>query len=229
MANPEHLQWLVEGVLEWNSRRSAHPFRPDFWRADIRGAFIAAGAMGAFGRFNLAGADLAGADLERANLEGVNLNHANLAGADLDRANLRRASMQDASLTRASLRGAFLGEADLDRAVLKGGDLSLADLCKSRLRWADLRAANLKLAYLWDTDLQGADLAGANIQSTPSGWREGKTGAVVPTDLSRVLNLTQEQLNDMRGDAGVTLPERLRPPPDWPDWREAIGFLTRRA
>lgn len=224
MANPEHLQWLVEGVREWNARRAHSDFRPDFWRADIRGAFIDAGAMGAFGRFSLAGADLAGADLERANLEGVNLNHANLAGADMDRINLRRASMQDSVVTRASLRGAFLGEADLDRAVLKGADMSMTDLCKSRLRWADMRAANLKLAYLWDTDLQGADLEGANIKSVPSSWEGSKSGESVATDLSRVLNVTQLQVNTMRGDGGVTLPPGLRHPPNWPDWRDAIGF-----
>ena len=35
MANPEHLDWLREGVNRWNNRRSQNPFVPDLRSEDV--------------------------------------------------------------------------------------------------------------------------------------------------------------------------------------------------
>ncbi|MCB1354428.1 MAG: pentapeptide repeat-containing protein [Rhodobacteraceae bacterium] len=55
MANPQHLEWLLEGVEAWNARREREDFTPD-----LRGA-------------GLGGADLRAANLSRADLGGANV------------------------------------------------------------------------------------------------------------------------------------------------------------
>ena len=46
MANPQHLEWLREGIEAWNKRREREDFQPDFAGADIASekAFSEAGA-----------------------------------------------------------------------------------------------------------------------------------------------------------------------------------------
>ena len=39
MANPQHIEWLLEGVQAWNRRRDECEFVPDFERADLSGQF----------------------------------------------------------------------------------------------------------------------------------------------------------------------------------------------
>ncbi|MEM9636963.1 MAG: pentapeptide repeat-containing protein, partial [Pseudomonadota bacterium] len=88
MANPQHLEWLKEGVASWNRRRHDLVFFPDLADANLQGAI-------------LHGADLREADLQRANLK-----EANLTMADLREADLREADLLDANLTMADLREA---------------------------------------------------------------------------------------------------------------------------
>ena len=127
MGNPQHLDWLLEGVKAWNARRLREAFRPDFEQVDIRQAFSDAGKLDSGGLIPLRGADLGGADL-----------------------------------------------------------------------WgADLRGAHLRTVYSG---------AGANDLSAPE-----------YTNLSKAIDLKQEQLEDAHGDTGVILPEGLVHPKDWPD------------
>jgi uncharacterized protein YjbI with pentapeptide repeats len=108
MANPEHVDKLLEGVEVWNE-----------WRYDNLG--IAPALWGA----DLGGADLRGVDLKRADLE-----EADLSGADLEEAKLRDADLRGANLMGAMhLRAEQLCEAktlyqaeldpDLESEVIK--------------------------------------------------------------------------------------------------------------
>ena len=68
MANPQHIEWLLEGVEAWNERREEDDFVPDFENANIYEAFNAADKLDDLGRFDLIQANLTEADLTRANL-----------------------------------------------------------------------------------------------------------------------------------------------------------------
>lgn len=91
MANPDHLEKLLEGSARWNAWREAHP--------DVT-------------------PDLSGADLQRANLRNTDLRRANLSGADLRRAVLRNADLQDANLEGANLYQADYHDASFKGANL---------------------------------------------------------------------------------------------------------------
>jgi TIR domain/Pentapeptide repeats (8 copies) len=107
MANPEHLEILKRGVMEWNKWRREHPdVRPD-----LRGVKL----MGA----KLSGADLIGVDLHHADLMGANLSGVNLSGAKLI-----FASLAYANLSRASLSGADFANAVLSQTTFVDNDLS---------------------------------------------------------------------------------------------------------
>lgn len=91
MGNPQHLEWLLEGVDAWNARRKANFFIPDLAEFDIAEAFKAADKLNEANRIPLAGAHLSYADLR---------------GSVLLRADLRGASLYRAVLWRAELKGA---------------------------------------------------------------------------------------------------------------------------
>lgn len=78
-----------------------------------------------------------------------------------------------------------------------GRDLRREDLLDSNLRGALLIAADLREVDLGRADLLGADPRDARIEGA---------------DLSRVLYLTQPQVNAARGDSSTRLPGRLRHP-----------------
>jgi uncharacterized protein YjbI with pentapeptide repeats len=171
MANPEHLQILMQGVEVWNAWREQKDeededfdFRPDLGRADLRAADLRADPRGDVFR----AANLGRADLRQAKLTDTRLDDAYLGWADLGGADLRRAGLGDARLTEANLRGANLRGADLSGAHLIGANLSGANLISTNLdkvdlSGADVSGANLRSASLWSTNLSGADLTGADI------------------------------------------------------------------
>jgi uncharacterized protein YjbI with pentapeptide repeats len=73
MANPEHLEFLKQGVNVWNEWRSKHvDVLPD--RSDVQ--LIAA---------NLSGAQLSGANFTHVHLKHADLSRANLSSADFSR------------------------------------------------------------------------------------------------------------------------------------------------
>jgi len=78
--------------------------------------------------FELAGADLGGADLSASHLSGANLREADLSGADLLLVHLREAILVGADLRAVDLRAADLSTADLTEVNLTGADLREADL-----------------------------------------------------------------------------------------------------
>ena len=123
MANPEHIEWLLEGVESWNQRRNDYlprgfRFTPDFEGADLHSAFRDANKLDQYGKIPLTGVDLSEAVLTKASLDSADLTNASLNFADLTDttllgSNLTNASLHFADLTRANLTAAELWKADL--------------------------------------------------------------------------------------------------------------------
>ena len=116
---------------------------PTFKRANFSGAHI----LARLSRFDLSGANFAGAKLgaDRKNqsmgLMRTDLSGANLAGANFSNADLGLVLLRFANLTGADLRGANLSEADLS-----GADLTAADLTGANATEADFGGAVLTKA-----------------------------------------------------------------------------------
>ncbi|MBL3561818.1 pentapeptide repeat-containing protein [Rhodovulum sulfidophilum] len=133
MGNPQHLDWLLEGVEAWYARRELDAFIPDLSGMDIRAAFENSRKLEE-GRIPLAGVNLGRAELRGAGLWGAHLARANLRETKLGGADLRTADLAEAKLEGAKLWKAKLGEANLREAYLWGADLGGA-----RLGGADVR------------------------------------------------------------------------------------------
>jgi uncharacterized protein YjbI with pentapeptide repeats len=104
---------------------------------------------------------------------------------NLSRARLKQTNLDNALMTNANLAGAQLTGASLVRARLDGANLSGSDLTGANLDQADLTDADL-----FEAVLSGAKLAGAR-------------------------NLTQDQIDNARGDASTELPPGLVRPTHW--------------
>ena len=124
-------------------------------------------------------------NLEKVNLEAVHLFEANLKGANL---------------SGAKLSGALLIRANLSGAYLIGTSLTRADLHGANLNGASLRGASLDNAHLGGADLNGADLTFANLRGTNLGDAE---------------NLTQQQIDSVKGNKDTKLPPGLVMPDSW--------------
>lgn len=135
MANPEHLDWLREGVSRWNNRRRQNPFDPDLSSEDVSRA-------------------LGGHDREDIREISVNLKGVNLSNANLD----------DATLRDTDLRGSALVRTRMIRANLVGSDLSGSMGVESRLRGAKLRSAKLPESQFFASDFSAAQLVGADLK-----------------------------------------------------------------
>ena len=181
MANPKHIEWLLQGVQSWNERRRMGYFEADFRNLDLFDEFRKAGKFDLGESFSLCGFDLSDCDLKSADLTGINLANAklcqaNLSGATLEKTNLTNANLSGADLTGANLEGANLEganliEANLVRALLKvanltnanlsGADLTKADLFGACCYKTHLRSTKLVKTHLEKADLTGSDLGGA--------------------------------------------------------------------
>ena len=118
MANPEHLEFLRQGVEVWNAWRAKEPsIVPDLSEANLVGANLGGANLVVA---NLSEADLSEAFLNAANLTFANLSRANLSGASLNGASLFDAFLNGANLNGANLAGATLVRADLTNALLTG-------------------------------------------------------------------------------------------------------------
>ena len=134
MANPQHVEWLLEGVEAWNARQDV-------------------------GRSLHGGFDLSGLDFSRHfsdTGEYKRRGHTPLAGYRFVDANLIGAKLMNADLTKTEFAGA-----DLTDAYLYNADLSGARIISTKLIRAYLANANLTGAYLLQVNLADADLVGA--------------------------------------------------------------------
>ena len=169
MANPQHIEWLLEGVEAWNERRGLHgelcDIDPDFSSIDVHASleyaletdrpslagydltdtnFIESRISDVnFTKVDLAGANLSGTRAARANLSESNLQRANLANAQLWWANFTGANLHNANLTNAELKEAKVSGANFIEADLTGADLSSVLLFQAAL----YRISNLPDQY----------------------------------------------------------------------------------
>ena len=161
-------------------------------RASLEGAILALA--------NLEQANLAGATLQQAKLLGAKLAGAKLSVANLDGADLSTAHLPGTDLTEAHLLDAKLSYANLEHADLTGAKLFRANLAGTSLFQANLSHTMLTAANFQDADLLEADLRGANLGGA---------------DLARARHLTQQQIDDAKGNEGTILPRGLQRPAHW--------------
>jgi hypothetical protein len=117
------------------------------------------------------------------------------------------------NLAGAVMSQASLRFATLTAAILEAADLSDADLSDARLDRANLAGANLHDAVLERADFAGANLANANL-----------SGAC----LKEARNLTQDQIDEAKGDSHTLLPQGLTRPRLWSERISQVA-LGRRA
>lgn len=137
-------------------------------------------------------ADLINKDNPRIKLFYANLTSANLTGKD----------SQDNRfvLDNANLRGVNLADADLEYIRLEGSNLSYSHLVNTDLSNANLSDASLYHAFLDNVDLSGATLSGADLGDL---------------DLRNDTGLTQEQIDEAKGNELTLLPDDLQRPANW--------------
>ncbi|MBL3595527.1 pentapeptide repeat-containing protein [Rhodovulum sulfidophilum] len=211
MGNPEHLEWLLEGVAAWNARRRRRRFAPDLSGMDIREAFEKAGRL-ADNRIDLTRVDLREADLRKATLKGANLQRADLWGADFSGANLETANLENLDLF-----GLNFGWANLKKAKLGSANFTFAILDGANLEEACLRQTILNAAKLDRTNFTGTDFEATRIRTVFIRPRAERAGRPEHTDLSLTLGLTQAQIERISGDTGTILPNGLYHPTHWRD------------
>lgn len=145
MANPQHVEWLLEGAEAWNARREREDFEPDFSGADLRDEFQT---------------------MRRKNYEERMLRPIELIGINLIGANLKNTILGDAELVGAHLRDANLNGAYLYSANLAGSDLTDSDCFGADLAYSNLAGATLTGANFSRADLSGIDFTGIDLTET---------------------------------------------------------------
>ena len=174
MANPEHIEWLLEGVDSWNQRRKEKDFEPDLSGANIYREFEERGKLDNNGFIPLSNINLSGANMREAifyssfTTGGADMRHANLLRVNLENAQLPNSRLNHAVLRGTVLDGAYmlnanLCDAKMSNAHLYRTDLFEADLTNAELNLAFLKNASLSLATLLNADLSSANLTGTDL------------------------------------------------------------------
>src|SRR5215218_1843012 len=132
------------------------------------------------------------ADLINKDNPRISLFYADLKGTD--------AQENKFVLDNVNLRGVNLADADLEYISLKGSNLSYSHLVNTNLSNADLSDADLVHAYLANADLSGATLSDADLNHA---------------ELQTATGLTQEQIDEAKGDERTQLPDGLQHPANW--------------
>lgn len=177
MANPQHIEWLLEGVEAWNRRRLSNHFAPDFEGANLFWEFRKNRKLDHDGRIPLAGVRFGDPFSFRAYgstpawYDDENFNLLDYFDTISDLELYPTESRDDDGLPPISsnLAGADLTLADLTGADLSGADISGAKLARSllanaNLTCAKLRDAKLRGSRLIDCILSGADLTNADFR-----------------------------------------------------------------
>lgn len=146
------------------------------------------------------------ADFRGLNLSHRNLNNAELHSAQIQGAILGMAEMQGADLRVVEMQGAYLSGAQMQGADLYRAEMQDANLFRAEMQGADLFHAEMKGAYLGGAEMQGAYLNVAEMDADTELIAAVFQGAALRVvDFTKV-SISDEQLNDMFGDATVTLP-----------------------
>lgn len=145
-----------------------------------------------------------GAEGKRATFTGMDLAGVDLSGAILANATFREVDLSDSCLAEARLDGSDFRYATLSAANLGGANLGVA-----ALRHAKLDLSNLEGAVLRGTDLSGASLSGSRTTGADFKGAVMMGADLRDTDLSRVENLTQLQVDKAICDKATRLPPGL--------------------
>ena len=116
--------------------------------------------------------------------------------------------MEGANLRRSRIIGA-----NFNRARMEGTNLT-----RARMEGANLGRASLERAYLGRARLEIANLGRAKIESVASFGATSLNGAALKLVVLPANQLSKKLVRSCFGDASVILPERITPPPHWPDW-----------
>lgn len=192
MANPQHIEWLKEGVKAWNARRKRDDFIPDFEGFYFNRIFPPKSIRQPlqdfapnFSNANMRNAEGIGLVFIEADFTGADLRHADFASSNFSDANFSDCILTDARFEYADFRGAKFNAA---RAA--GANFDNANLNRADFRGADLRRARLKGTQKYNTDVSGVDL-------------------------TQTLGIEKKYYTRMFGDRHTKLPDRLPFPPEW--------------
>ena len=94
-------------------------------------------------------------------------------------------------------------------------DLSGAELWNANLSKADLSNANLTGALLSGTNLDGADLSEADLSGAVLAGGDLTKANLSRANLQQATNLTQNQIEQARGNEQTGLPDHLTRPASW--------------
>lgn len=159
MGNPQHVQWLSEGVNSWNTRRRREHFTPDLEGEDLTAMFNSE-----HGPITLRppvpdskGIDLSQAKLNGAILENLDLSDSSFTGAYLNDARLMGSHFKRSSFWGSRLNRAHLNRCNLESAHFKNAWMRSADLSESDLRGATFIFCHLEGANFFNANLGGTD------------------------------------------------------------------------
>ena len=158
MAVPEHLTWFLEGVGQWNTRRTQNSFEPDLSGENLTKAL---GGVHRTDIIDPATTNLRGVNLSGANLEDSTLRNIDMSGGHLMLARLSGADLEGSILTGwavgACLRGTKLNHATLTNVMVSRSDLTGAELHRANVRGATIFECAVDSAHLYNTDLAGVN------------------------------------------------------------------------
>ena len=142
MSDPQHLNWIKEGVDKWNARRETTKFDPDFSGPTSASPL------------------LSGISLRGANLRGANFSNAPQISVDFREADLTGSNFTECLLSGARFDRAILTDANFSRADFGGVDVPVGG---TPVRFDPV---SLTDAALTRTDLTSARLTGAALGGT---------------------------------------------------------------
>ena len=154
MANPEHVNWLREGVGPWNSRRRENRFDPDLSSEDI------SRLLGGHEREDIRQISV---NLKGVNLSGADLSNSTLRDTDLTTAHFLGSNLTDTKLIGTHLSGSMGVGANFSRAILNSAKLVRTQFLDSEFSAAQLVGADLEAAMFFRCTLDKAHLYSANI------------------------------------------------------------------
>lgn len=175
MANPQHIEWLLEGVESWNKRFLEGNFTPDFEGANIYWEFRKVGKLDHDGMIPLAGVIFGnpyssltfGNDPHSFYDEFVEPVEETPAYQDWLRSAPRiQYSTETPSGDEFTSKRANLNGVNLNMANLAGANLNSVDLAGAKLAYANLARADLEYANLTNADLCGSRIVNASLDGT---------------------------------------------------------------
>ena len=150
MANPEHVERLVNGTKEeWNAWRDKNPNE----RVDVSRAAIGTTRKNRGHLTDKGFPDFRGFDFRRVDLTDAWFHESDLGGADLS-----DSKYDKGIFTRTKMRGA-----NLAGSVMRDCDFTESDLASANLRSTKFPGSNLRDVILSDAILHNADFAGSDL------------------------------------------------------------------